>query len=140
MYILNPCSECGVRPDHQTYSTIEENERFGRLSSVTITNHQFVCPSCSKSSYCLRDYLAAAIHWNKKNPKKKVAKAVPQNLSAEREKTVGLLVEMATNNATTEEIGRVARFSLSVIDAEEAYQKYAQSYFDNQIAELKLKY
>lgn len=64
----------------------------------------------------------------------------PKNKQAEMGKVSNLITDMTIKGATTDEIARAVRHSMVVIDSEKHKLNYKQSYIDNNIADLKVKY
>lgn len=63
-----------------------------------------------------------------------------KNKQTEMGKVSNLITDMTLKGATPEEIARAVRHSMVVIDSEKHELNYQQSYIDNGIAELKVRY
>ena len=63
-----------------------------------------------------------------------------KNTQTEMGKISNLITDMTLKDATTDEVSRAVRHSMTVIDAEKHHLDYQKSYSDNNIAELKEKY
>ncbi len=63
-----------------------------------------------------------------------------KNKQTEMGKVSNLITDMTLKGATQDELARAVRHSMVVIDAEKHELNYKQSYIDNGIADLKVKY
>lgn len=74
-----------------------------------------------------------------KNPKG-IKKITPQYKQKQMGIVSNLITDMTVIGAPNQDLERAVKHSMVVIDAEKHYLDYKQSYKDNDIAELKLKY